>query len=212
MAVPDRNTARSFAAYALGSLNASDRRVRLRLCEIVEHCAKACADGEDPAVLTAAAYLQEVGVIFSSSEKPLYSMEIVAHAFGESYADLDDALIDCIANHTRPHPANSPEGRLMQICYKYAVTHYLDYLLLKSRVSEEGFERLQLERIEDYSRLLRLHPRGAAIEETLQEVFLLREKLSPAEKSSRWHRELEALARAYPLAAASLHYRARSRR
>jgi hypothetical protein len=100
----------------------------------------------------------------------------------------------------------------MQICYKYTVTHYLDYLLLKSRVSEAGFERLQMERIDDYSRLLGLHPRGAAIEEKLQEVFLLREALSPTEKSSRWHRELKALARAYPLAAASLRLGARPRR
>jgi hypothetical protein len=200
MSIPDRSTSRQFAMRVLGSLGSTDRRVRFRLCEIVEHCAHVCSASESTAVLTSASYLQETGSALSSRDKALYSMEMATHAFAETLGDLDPALADCIVNHVSPVPAPTPEGRLMQICYKYAVTHYFDYLVLKQQVSPEGFERLQLERIDDYARLLTAHPRGSEIETRLQEVFLLKEQLAPEDAGSRWHRDLENLADLYPLA------------
>lgn len=198
MTVPDRRTARAFAASAFASLSSTDRGIRFRLCELVEHCVLACARDEDPTVLCAASYLQEVGVVFSSKQKAVFSLEMVRHAFAEGFEDLDPRLVDCIGNHVRAGEPGSAEASLMRICHKYATTHYLDYLLLKSRVSAGGFEKLQLERIEAYRRWLRAHPRGEEINAALQRIFLLREPLSPRVARSGWHQALRELQLRFP--------------
>jgi len=64
----------------------------------------------------------------------------------------------------------------MQICHKYVTTHYLEYMLWKHHISESKFEKLQMKRIEAYSRYLRGHLRGSAIEAALQEMFLQQDK------------------------------------
>ena len=150
--------------------------IRRRLCEKIEAAVIATVDGEDLDVLRAAAYLQEVGVVYSSREKPRHSIQMVEQFFSEQYGPLDLRLVDCIMNHVRPQVARTLECQLMQICHKYVTTHYLEYMLWKHHISESKFEKLQMERIEAYSRYLRGHLRGSAIEAALQEMFLQQNK------------------------------------
>ena len=203
MAIPSRSSSRSYVVGAYRSLAGKTARVHFRLSEIIEHCAHVAATTEDKDVLSAAAYLQECGIVRSSREKASYSKEMVEHDFGEHLEPSDTAdaaLLDCIANHGTNSPsAKTPEGRLMEIVYAYAITHYLDYLGPKFRVSNSGFEALQLKRINTYTRLFKIHPRGAEIERALQDVFLLREELPEAEADSKWHKELEVLHQKFPL-------------
>ncbi|MEZ5303122.1 MAG: hypothetical protein R3F11_21140 [Verrucomicrobiales bacterium] len=131
----------------------------------------AAAEDEDVEILRAAAYLQETGVAHSYKEKAIYSLQQCQHFFGDSFEELDPRLIDCIRNHVRNRVAETKEGRLMQICHKYAVTHYLDYMLLKHTMSPRGFEKLQLERIDAYTAYIRFHPRGDEIDAALQNVI-----------------------------------------
>ena len=144
----------------------------MRLCERIEAAVLACAQDENLEVLRSSAYLQEVGVVHSSREKARYSLQLVERFFGERFDPLDPRLVDCILNHVRPQIAQSAECRLMQICHKYVATHYLEYMLWKHHISDEKFERLQLERIEAYSRYLAAHPRGREIEAILQKLYL----------------------------------------
>ena len=71
----------------------------------------------------------------------------------------------------------------MRICHKYAVCHYLDYVLFKAQVSLEAFERLQMERIDAYAAYLEEHPRGKQIERALQAIFLRKKDASPAKQT-----------------------------
>jgi hypothetical protein len=144
----------------------------MRLCEKIETAVSATAQDEDLEVLRAAAYLQEVGVAHSSREKPRYSLQMVERFFGEEFAPLDPRLVDCIVNHVRNQIAQTAECQLMQICHKYATTHYLEYMLWKHHISEAKFERLQMDRIEAYTHYLNAHPRGLEIEAPLQAIFL----------------------------------------
>ena len=77
-----------------------------------------------------------------------------------------------IRNHVRAGTPATAEARLMRICHKYAVCHYLDYMMFKAQVSLEAFERLQMERIDAYSAYLDEHPRGKEISRELQKIFL----------------------------------------
>ena len=203
MAIPTRSTSRSYVVGAYRSLAGKTARIHFRLSEIIEHCAHVAATTEDKDVLSAAAYLQECGIVHSSCKKASYSKQMVEHDFADHLDPSDTAdaaLLDCIANHgTTCPPATTPEGCLMEIIYAYAITHYLDYIGPKYRVSESGFEALQLKRINTYSRLIKIHPRGAEIERILQDVFLLREELPEAEADAKWHKELEVLHRKFPL-------------
>jgi hypothetical protein len=169
--IPALDEAKQFASSCFRSLSSADGLIRFRLCELVERSVVATADDEDIEVLCSAAYLQEVGVVHSSKEKAIYSLQMCQRFFEDSIGDLHPILEDCILNHVRSGIAISPEARLMQICHKYATTHYLDYMLLKQQISEAGFERLQMERIEAYSAYLNEHPRGRAIGEILYAIF-----------------------------------------
>ena len=203
MAIPSRSTSRSYVVGAYRNLAGKTARVHFRLSEIIEHCAHVAATTENKDVLSAAAYLQECGIVRSSRQKASFSKEMVEHDFGEHLDPTDTAdaaLLDCIANHgTNSPPAATPEGRLMEIVYAYAITHYLDYIGPKLRLSDGGFEALQLKRINTYTRLFKTHPRGVGIERALQDVFLLQEKLPEAEAESKWHKELEVLHNSHPL-------------
>lgn len=170
--VPPVEDAKRFALNCFKALSGTGQVIRRRLCEKIEAAVAATVDTEDLEVLRSASYLQEVGVVYSSREKSRHSMHMVEQFFGEQYGPLDPRLIDCIENHVRPKIAATLEGQLMQICHKYVTTHYLEYMLWKHQISEPKFERLQLERIEAYSRYLRGHLRGAAIEDALQQMFL----------------------------------------
>lgn len=169
--IPKLDEAKEFARSCFRSLSAADGLIRFRLCELVERSVIATAGDEDLAVLRAAAYLQEVGVVHSSKEKAIYSLQMCQRFFEDSLGELHPLLEDCILNHVRSGVAISPEARLMQICHKYATTHYLDYMLLKLQISETGFERLQLERIEAYSGYLDAHSRGREIGAVLHAIF-----------------------------------------
>ena len=172
MFIPPLSEAKEFARQCFRNLSTADGLIRFRLCEMVERSVVATADDEDCDILRVSAYLQEVGVIHSSRQKPLYSLQMCQHTFEESSGEeLHSTLVDCIQNHVRSGLARTPEARLMQICHKYAVTHYLDYMLLKARISEASFEKLQMERIEAYSEYLRDHPRSTLIERQLQKLF-----------------------------------------
>ncbi len=170
-AIPTSEEAKSFARSCFKSLSTADSLIRFRLCELVERSVLAAAVDENTDLLRAAAYLQEVGVVHSSKEKAVYSLQMCQHFFDESLGGLHPVLEDCIINHVRSGVAISPEARLMQICHKYATTHYLDYMLLKQSISEAGFERLQMQRIEAYSAYLDAHPRGRKIDEILYGIF-----------------------------------------
>ncbi len=172
MVVPTLSEAKDFARSSFRSLSTTDALIRFRLCEWVERAVVATAADEDIDILRASAYLQEVGVIHSSRDKAIYSLQMCEHLFSESRGDeLHPVLLDCIRNHVRAGVAKSPEAQLMQICHKYAVTHYLDYMLLKARVSEAAFEKLQLERIDAYTDYLAAHPRGSEISFVLYRLF-----------------------------------------
>lgn len=171
MSIPDRESARFFAWDVFGSLDPKSRRVRFRLCELLEEAVTAAADTEEIEVLRAASYLQEVGVIHSSRRKALYSLHMCEQVFRENVGDLDPRLVDCIRNHELDgHPA-TPEGVLMRICHKYAATHFLDYLHLKYSSDPQRMEKLFMKRIDDYARMLREHARGNAIGQVLHAVF-----------------------------------------
>ncbi|CAN5157179.1 hypothetical protein BH23VER1_BH23VER1_23060 [soil metagenome] len=202
--IPSRESSRALARNLFASLSANDRRVRLRLCDLVEHCALMCAEEEDPDVLAASAYLQETGVIHSSREKARYSLSLAEHYFEESLGELDPRLVDCILHHVRAgeNAAVTAEARLMQICHKYAVTHYLDYLDLKASVSIAAFERLQLERIDAYSRYLRQHPRGQEIGEILHGIFYPQAGASLGHEP--WERALREIRLRFPTAPSGL--------
>jgi|GEM_PF-2635983 len=205
MSIPTRESVRGFAQAAFENLSRNNQRIRFRLCEIVEHCVRECADTEDTSILISSAYLQEVGVIHSSHEKAIYSLEMVNHAFSEVLGELDPTLLDCIAHHDSEKPSNTAEGLLMQICYNYVKTHYFDYMALKSKMSISSFDRIQMARIENYSRLTREHPRGNAISEKLQSIFLLHDSVGCDETNASWRRALEQLHHAFPMSATSGH-------
>lgn len=170
--VPPVDDAKRFAFSCFKSLSGTGQLIRRRLCEKIDAALVVTVDTEDLSLLRAAVYLQEVGVVYSSREKPRHSMQMVEQFFGEQYGPLDPRLIDCIVNHVRPKVAVTLEGQLMQICHKYVTTHYLEYMLWKHHISEARFEKLQMERIEAYSRYLRAHLRCSAIEAALQDMFL----------------------------------------
>ncbi len=198
MAIPSRSTSRSYLIATYRSLAGKTAHAHFRLSEIIEHCAQATAHTEDKDVLSAAAYLQECGIVHGSRSKASYSKEMIERDFGEHLdpSDTPDAaLLDCILHHgSSSTPAATPEGRLMKIIYTYAITHYLDFISLKSRVSNTSFEALQHQRISTYTQLFKTHPRGPQIEKTLQDIFLLRQ--APSE--TKWHKELTKLHRIYP--------------
>ncbi len=169
--IPTLAEAKSYARSCFRDLSSADGLIRFRLCELVERSVVATAAEEDTDVLRTAAYLQEVGVVHSSKDKAIYSLQMCRRAFEDSVGELHPALEDCILNHVRSGVARTGEARLMQICHKYATTHYLDYMLLKQRISSTGFDRLQMERIEAYSAYLDAHPRGEEIGLALYEIF-----------------------------------------
>ena len=171
--VPSVEEAKRFAFSCFKALSGTGQVIRHRLCEKIEAAVIATADKENLDVMRASAYLQEVGVVHSSQQKARHSLRMVEHMFGEQYGPLDPRLLDCIVNHVRPEMARTPECQLMQICHKYVTTHYYDYMLWKHHISESKFEKLQLQRIEAYSRYLRNHLRSSAIEAALQEMFCL---------------------------------------
>jgi len=173
MSLPTLDSAKQFAEASFKSLSSDAQTIRFRLCELVEKSVEATAAGEDLDVLRPAAYLQEVGVIHSSKQKALYSLQMVESwaNYDQNYDELDPRLVDCISNHVRVGTPATKEAILMRICHKYAVCHYLDYVLFKSQVSLEAFERLQMERIDAYSQYLDEHPRGEEIGRALQKVF-----------------------------------------
>lgn len=170
--VPSVEASKRYASSCFHALSGAGQLIRMRLCEKIEAAVTATANGEDVDILRAAAYLQEVGVVHSSREKARYSLQMVERFFGEECAPFDPRLIDCISNHVRHQIAQTAEGKLMQICHKYATTHYLEYMLWKHHISEAKFERLQMERIEAYTKYLAAHPRSAEIEAELQGIFL----------------------------------------
>ena len=170
--IPSRAEALNFAASALEQLNPDARSIRAHLSALVERAVMGAAREENTDVLKAAAYLQEVGVIHSSMAKAGYSEQMVRRYFEDEGETLDHRLIDCIRHHDLGGNPRTQEGRLMHICHRYASTHYLDYMLFKHAWGAEKFERLQLRRIEDYTRRLRQHPRGNEIEIVLQGLFL----------------------------------------
>ncbi len=174
MSLPALEDARLFARRSFRNLAAPDQIVRYRLCEHVEKSVIATALDENLDVLRAAAYLQEVGVIHSSREKAIYSLQMCERYFEDSLGELDERLKDTILNHVRTGKPHTPEAVLMRICHKYAVTHYLDYMLLKHQISAAKFEELQLKRIESYAADLRAHPRGREIGSMLHSIFYAR--------------------------------------
>ncbi len=169
--LPTLEQARAVAESVFQSLSPGTRAIRLRLCRLVDQAVCACRGREDLDVLRAAAYLQETGVVYSSRSKPIYSLQMCTAFFADD-GDLDPRLLDCIRNHEIDGHPRTEEGLLMRICHKYAATHYLDYMLYKHQMAPERFERLQLERIEDYRRQFAEHPRGKDIERALQDLFL----------------------------------------
>jgi hypothetical protein len=174
MSLPTLEDARLFARRSFRNLAAADQLVRYRLCEYVEKSVMATALDENLDVLRTASYLQEIGVIHSSREKAIYSLQMCERYFEESVGELDERLKDTILNHVRTGKPRTAEARLMRICHKYAVTHYLDYMLLKHQISSKKFEELQLERIESYAADLRAHPRGREIGTLLHAIFYAR--------------------------------------
>jgi len=174
MCLPTLEDARLFARRCFRNLAAPDQIIRYRLCEYVEQGVMATALDENLDVLRPAAYLQEVGVIHSSREKAIYSLQMCEHYFQDSLGELDRRLKDTILNHVRTGKPHTPEAVLMRICHKYAVTHYLDYMLIKHQISSGKFEQLQLERIESYAADLRVHPRGREIGTMLHAIFYAR--------------------------------------
>ncbi|MFT4547142.1 MAG: hypothetical protein ACI8XO_003157 [Verrucomicrobiales bacterium] len=174
MSLPSLESAQNFAKASFGNLSTDAQAVRYRLCELVEESVIACADGEELDVLRPAAYLQEVGVIHSSKEKAIYSLQMVEsfYSYDQNFEELDPRLYDTIQNHVRGSTPSTAEGLLMRICHKYAVCHYLDYTMFKAQVSLPAFERLQLERIDAYAQWLDEHPRGEQINAALQKIFL----------------------------------------
>ena len=112
MSIPDRESSRIFAWGVFSSLDPKSRRVRFRLCELLEEAVTAAAAGEDIEVLRTSCYLQEVGVIHSSRRKALYSLHMCEQVFRENVGDLDSRLVDCIRNHgDRELIAVDPERR-----------------------------------------------------------------------------------------------------
>ena len=182
MSLPSLESAQQFARASFENLSSDARAIRYRLCELVEQSVVATADDEDLDVLRPAAYLQEVGVIHSSKEKAIYSLQMVERHYShdENFEELDPRLYDTIKNHVRDGKPATAEARLMRICHKYAVCHYLDYTIYKAQVSLAAFERLQLERIDAYARYLDEHPRGRQISRTLQGIFLWKDIALPA--------------------------------
>ena len=177
MSLPSLESAKQFAKASFKNLSADAQAIRYRLCELVEESVIATADDEDLDVLRPASYLQEVGVIHSSKEKAIYSLQMIERHYShdENFEELDPTLYDTIRNHVRAGVPSTAEARLMRICHKYAVCHYLDYAMYKSQVSLAAFERLQLERIDAYAAYLDEHPRGEQISRALQEIFLFRD-------------------------------------
>lgn len=174
MSLPSLDSAKQFAKSSFDNLSTDAQAVRFRLCELVEESVIATAEDEDLDVLRPAAYLQEVGVIHSSKEKAIYSLQMVEsfYSHDQNFEELDPRLSDTIKNHVRSRTPQTAEGQLMRICHKYAVCHYLDYTMYKAQVSLAAFERLQLERIDAYAAYLDEHPRGDEISRALQEIFL----------------------------------------
>jgi hypothetical protein len=169
--LPTLEQARAVAESVFQNLSPATRAIRLRLCRLVDQAVCACCGEEDLDVLRAAAYLQEIGVVYSSRSKPIYSLQM-CEAFFADDGELDPRLTDCIRNHEIDGHPRTCEGLLMRICHKYAATHYLDYMLYKHQLAPERFEKLQMERIEDYRRHFEEHPRGKDIERALQDLFL----------------------------------------
>ena len=165
MSLPSLESAQQFAKASFKSLSSDAQVIRYRLCNLVEQSVVAAARDEDLDVLRPAAYLQEVGVVHSSKQKALYSLQMVENVFtyDQNFEELDPRLIDCIKNHVRAGTPASAEAQLMRICHKYAVCHYLDYVMFKAQVSLEAFERLQMERIDAYATYLDEHPRGCPV-------------------------------------------------
>jgi hypothetical protein len=176
MSLPSLESAKNFAKASFKNLSSDARAIRYRLCELVEQSVIATAADENLQILRLAAYLQEVGVIHSSKEKAIYSLQMVEsfYSHDQNFEELDPRLADTIQNHVRAGTPRTAEARLMRICHKYAVCHYLDYVIYKSQVSLAAFERLQLERIDAYSAYLDEHPRGKEISRKLQEIFLFK--------------------------------------
>lgn len=174
MSLPSLDSAQQFAKASFKNLSTDAQAIRYRLCELVDQSVVATADDEDLDILRPAAYLQEVGVIHSSKEKAIYSLQMVERHYShdENFEELDPRLYDTIKNHVRAGTPATAEARLMRICHKYAVCHYLDYAIYKAQLSLAAFERLQLERIEAYAAYLDEHPRGDQISRALQEIFL----------------------------------------
>ena len=178
MSLPTLESAQNFAKATFKNLSSDAQAIRYRLCELVEESVIATVADENLEVLRLASYLQEVGVIHSSKEKAIYSLQMVEHFYNyeHNFEEINPLLIDVIRNHVRSGTPNSPEAQLMRICHKYAVCHYLDYAIYKSQVSLAAFERLQLERIDAYASYLDTHPRGAEISRALQEIFLFKKR------------------------------------
>jgi hypothetical protein len=169
--IPPLPACKSLARNTFRHLSSAEQVIRYRLCELVERFVVASVGDESLPVLRASSYLQEIGVIRSHKDKAVNSLQMCEQFFEGGLGELDPRLLDTIRNHVRAGVARTKEARLMQICHKYAVTHYLDYMVLKHAISPEGFERLQLERIEAYTAYIRFHPRGAAIDDALQRTF-----------------------------------------
>ena len=176
MSLPSLESAKQFAKATFSNLSSDAQAIRYRLCELVEKSVVATAADESLDVLRPAAYLQEVGVIHSSKEKAIYSLQMVERHYShdENFEELDPRLYDTIKNHVRAgHPVTA-EALLMRICHKYAVCHYLDYAIYKAQISLAAFERLQLERIDAYAAYMDAHPRGDEISRALQKIFLFK--------------------------------------
>jgi hypothetical protein len=184
MALPSLDSAKNFAIASFKNLSTDAQIIRYRLCELVEQSVVATARDEDLDILRPAAYLQEVGVIHSSKEKAIYSLQMVERHFShdENFEELDPRLADTIKNHVRAGRPASAEAQLMRICHKYAVCHYLDYAMYKAQISLSAFERLQLERIDAYATYMDEHPRGQEISRALQQIFLFK-NLAPEQRS-----------------------------
>jgi len=181
MSLPSLDSAKQFAKASFGNLSGDAQEIRYRLCQLVEESVLATADEESLEVLRPAAYLQEVGVIHSSKEKAIYSLQMVERHYShdENFEELDPRLYDTIKNHVRAGKPRTAEAQLMRICHKYAVCHYLDYAIFKAQVSLAAFERLQLERIDAYAAYMDAHPRGTEISRALQKIFLFKKLGQP---------------------------------
>ncbi|MGI9239992.1 MAG: hypothetical protein ACR2RV_04280 [Verrucomicrobiales bacterium] len=181
MSLPSLDSAQQFAKASFGNLSADAQAIRYRLCQLVEESVIATADDESLDVLRPAAYLQEVGVMHSSKEKAIFSLQMVERHYShdENFEELDPRLYDTIKNHVRAGKPKTKEAELMRICHKYAVCHYLDYAIYKAQVSLDAFERLQLERIDAYAAYMDAHPRGPEISRALQKIFLFKDLDQP---------------------------------